>query len=150
MSKNRFGFIAVLIGVVAFCLSVYLYEIRIDLESLRARSAPEKSSLTLKLGKHEIALGSRKEPVDKPGHDAVLQSKEKEVVAVRVGMISFAGLGLLLAPLAWIREKSRALSLVAGALPIAAVSWHFVMAGITLAVVIILLAGILSSLDISF
>jgi hypothetical protein len=143
MKKHVLGILALLVGAAALTLGILAEEERHWLQDEYERHQKERTTspgLTIEVGKLSFKLGGKAEPKE----PAPLPSKYSPfwVAALVAGI-----LGLILAPLAWVREKQPILSGAAASLCAVGLLWHYVVIGVCLAIAIVVLAAIVAAFD---
>lgn len=119
------------------------------------------AKVTLKFKNFSVAIGKNDKgdnAGDDTGQDAIAKVESRAAVDpvpdrsdqllkyFTIAAVSFSLVGLLLGPLAWVREKQPALSGVAMGLSCLALTWQYVVIGVTIGVAIAFLLIILSRL----
>ncbi len=144
MKNHYIGILAILLGVLALGLSVYLIEKKQELEEQRISKVNLKTDFTFKFGKKEFTVGSNSREKDSEDFPEI-KRKEDEIQSLNLSMISFACLAFVLVPISWIKEKNKAISIISAAFPVMAIAWQFIVIGIAAGIAIAILLIILSS-----
>jgi hypothetical protein len=117
--------------------------------------AEPKSKFTIRIKKFSISFGGQPAEPDK---DDAVRDDAADALQVRpavvdhtakwckVSSISFALIGLVLGPIAWVREKQPPLSGTAMTICTIAIFWQYVVLGIAIGVAVVVVLLLISSL----
>lgn len=130
--NHQWGIIALLVGALALTLGILADREQKEIAKIEQQHA-QGDGITFTIKDVAITLGKKEPKVDLP---PVPEASPLQPACWVVGII-----GLVLAPLSWVKEKQKVLSCSAAALCIAGLAWQYVPIAIGLALLIILLSA---------
>ncbi|MGJ8674293.1 hypothetical protein [Rubritalea sp.] len=141
--KHKFGTFGILVGLIALCIAIFQNDLRPEESAPIQQPEPTLKELAVEASKKLINDKILKEETPSVAPD--IPSEEKHD-AIQLTYMALGFLAIVLGAISWIRKDHIRLSGGAISLGIMAVAWQYVLIGITVAVIILIIANIGASL----
>jgi hypothetical protein len=144
IKRHILGLVALIIGASALTFAI-VAETKGLQPGQEARKPDQETSkgFTFKLKNFSVSFGKKSQADDEDQAGA----SPSKFPPITIATIATAILGLIVAPISWVREKQPILSCSALGLCAAALLWHYILIGVAAAVGIVVVGFLLAHLD---
>jgi hypothetical protein len=142
--KHWVGIVSVVLGAAA--LGLVIVATMLEEEAVEQDASSRDAQITFQIGKSKLSITRKNDAAEQPVPSTPAEQKRTYGTVFRYSSLGLALLGLVAAPIAWTKQRDKVFGIFGAAIPVLAIGWQHVAAGITLGVACVVVFVILAAI----